>query len=160
MSVVLTLMRHGDAEPWTGSDRTRALTPLGRAQVAAVTSNLIEAGWRPGSVVHSPLVRAVQTADIVLDHLPRETPRVELEEVVSAGSGLLQMLAELGLPDPVVIGHEPTMGELVALLLEARGRVPFGKAGVACVRLNTLPPLSPGELLFFAPAALSLRPRG
>jgi len=159
MSVVLTLMRHGDAEPWTGSDRSRALTPHGRDQVASVASNLIGAGWRPGSVVHSPLVRAVQTADVLLEHLSRDTPRVSLEEVVAGGPTLLAMLAELGLPDPVVIGHEPSMGELAALLLDARGRLPFGKAGVACLRLPSLPPLSPAELLFFAPAALSISRR-
>ena len=118
---------------------------------------MVAAGWRPGGVVHSPLTRAVQTADIMLEHLAPGTPRLALEEVVSGGPGLLSMLAELAMQDPLVIGHEPRLGELAALLLEARGRMPFGRAGVACLRLNSLPPLSPAELLFFAPSSLSTR---
>jgi phosphohistidine phosphatase SixA len=50
MSVTLTLMRHGIAEPFAPSDTERALTPRGREQVSAVAAWLTApAGGRASS---------------------------------------------------------------------------------------------------------------
>jgi phosphohistidine phosphatase SixA len=88
-------------------------------------------------------------------HLPPETEAVVLEEVVLAGAPLLTVLAPFAHLNPLVVGHNPTISQLASRLLDASGHLPFDKATAACFRLNRLPPTAPGELVFFAPAALS-----
>lgn len=158
MTVQLTLMRHGIAESYAASDAERSLTPEGMTQVSAVARALVASGWRPGSVVHSPLKRAVQTAALVMAELPEPVEVVELEEVVNAGQPLLDMLGHLGLPDPLVVGHLPSIASLTSQLLACEGIISFNKATVACLRVNSLPPRTPAQLVFFAPASL-LAPR-
>ncbi len=154
MSVRLTLMRHGRAEPYSGDDAGRPLSPEGVEQVAAVTQVLVAGGWRPGAIVHSPLKRAVQTAELVAAQLPPGLERVALSEVVAAGPALLAMLGRLDLPDPLVVGHNPGISELARTLLGAGGPLPFGTASAACFDLHRLPPASPATLLFFTPSEL------
>ena len=71
----LYVMRHGPAEDDapTGRDADRALTAAGRERVAAVAKALSEANESPFAILSSPLVRAMQTAEIVADitHLAR-----------------------------------------------------------------------------------------
>ncbi len=63
----LYVMRHGPAEDQanSGVDGDRALTTSGRARVQAVAETLTQLGEEPLFIVSSPLVRAVQTAEIV-----------------------------------------------------------------------------------------------
>ncbi len=154
MSVRLTLMRHGSAEPYSGDDAGRSLSPEGMEQVAAVTRALVAGGWRPGAIVHSPLKRAVQTAELVAAQLPPGLECVALSEVVAAGPALLALLGRLDLPDPLVVGHNPGISELARALLSAGGPLPFGTASVACFELHQLPPVSPAALRFFTPSGL------
>src|SRR5215207_5369 len=60
-------MRHGPAEDSspTGRDGDRALTPDGRERTRAVARALIAENEAPLTIVSSPLVRALQTAEIV-----------------------------------------------------------------------------------------------
>jgi len=154
MSIQLTLMRHGIAEPYASSDAERSLTPAGMTQVSAVAQALVVAGWRPGAVVHSPLKRAVQTAALVMAALPEPVQSIELEEVIQAGPPLIDMLTRLDLADPLVVGHLPSIAEFARTLLGSEGYLPFDKATVACLRLTRLPPRVPAELVFFTPATL------
>jgi phosphohistidine phosphatase len=63
----LYVVRHGPAEDaaTSGADSDRALTAAGRERVRAVARALIEIDEVPRLVVSSPLVRAVQTGEIV-----------------------------------------------------------------------------------------------
>jgi len=65
--VKLYVLRHGPAEEQaaSGFDGDRALSAPGRERVRAVAKVLTEEGEEPAEVVTSPLVRAVQTAEIV-----------------------------------------------------------------------------------------------
>lgn len=154
MSVHLTLMRHGIAEPYSGDDDSRSLTPEGMEQISAVAQSLVAGGWCPGALVHSPLKRAVQTAELVAAHLPPGLERISLEEVVPAGPALLSMLGRMGLRDPLVVGHNPGISELARRLLGASGPLPFGTGTAACFELHQLPPVSPAALVFFTPSGL------
>ena len=146
----LTLMRHGID---TVSGHPRGLTSAGRAQVERITMALAASGWRPASVVHSPLLRARETADVVLDCLGT-LPRIELEDVVGGNWKLLELMADLGLDDPLIIGHEPGISVLARRLVGAEGSLPFGRATVASFEVQRLPPIAPATLRFFVPAAL------
>ncbi|MBN9165380.1 MAG: histidine phosphatase family protein, partial [Myxococcales bacterium] len=63
----LYVMRHGPAEDNapTGRDEDRALTPAGRERTRAVARALLAADEAPLTIIASPLVRALQTAEIV-----------------------------------------------------------------------------------------------
>lgn len=60
-------MRHGPAEDHaaSGRDFDRALTASGRERVRDVARALVEGGEAPLVILTSPLVRALQTAEIV-----------------------------------------------------------------------------------------------
>jgi phosphohistidine phosphatase SixA len=67
----ILLVRHGEAVPYdtTPVDERRWLTPAGRAGVRDVAQALAKRGVRLAHVYTSPLVRAVQTAEILVQHV-------------------------------------------------------------------------------------------
>ena len=72
------LFRHGVAEDTARTDFDRRLTPAGRAEVSRMAELMYRAGYRPGCILHSPLVRAVQTAQAIAERFP-EAPLQEAE---------------------------------------------------------------------------------
>jgi len=119
----LYVMRHGPAEDFatSGRDADRALTVPGRERVKAVAKLLRESGEVPRIIVSSPLVRALQTAEIVGSELG---VHVETSREL-APSGDASVLVAASLRDArkrvMVVGHEPDLSSLVATLLD----VPF-----------------------------------
>ena len=61
----ILLVRHGEAMPSHGPDEERILSLRGRDEVRALASVLALRGMTPGAVLASPLVRAVQTAELL-----------------------------------------------------------------------------------------------
>lgn len=110
----LILWRHADAEDaGPKGDAARSLTKKGRRQAERMAEWLrprLEGRWR---VLSSPAARAVQTV----------TP-LDLEYEVRPGLGTAasarDVLREAGWPDAervIVVGHQPTLGEVAAHLL-------------------------------------------
>lgn len=157
--MLLTLMRHGKAEPWAGDDHTRTLTDVGATIVAEVARGLKAGGWVPGAVVCSPLLRSQQTAGIVADHFPG-VPVEIMQQVVHTDEALLEQMAQLDLVDAVIVGHEPGLSRLAARLIGADGLLAFDTGSIACFRIDGLPPRRPAELLFFAPPSFANALRG
>ena len=136
-----------------GSDAERSLTHRGRIEVNAVGAALSRAGFRPGVIVHSPLVRARQSAELMaatFDGLPC----LELPEVIQGGSELLQVLGSLDLQDPLVVGHEPGIPRLATELGRLEQRLLFHCAGLAAFEVSSLPPREPCRLLLFLDPSL------
>lgn len=112
----LILWRHADAEPGE-PDLRRELTALGRRQAEHV------AGWlnvrlpEHCRILCSPAVRTQQTADT----LERD---YEVEPALGPGASPSEVLHAAGWPQRqgavVVVGHQPTLGRLAALLLCGR----------------------------------------
>jgi phosphohistidine phosphatase len=110
----LILWRHAEAEDANpGGDSARALTKRGRKQAERVAAWLrprLEGDWK---ILASPAVRAVQTVT-PLD-LPYEArPALDTD---GRADGLLR---EAGWPDDgrvLIVGHQPTLGEVAAILL-------------------------------------------
>ena len=109
-SVRLHLLRHahaGDPAEWIGDDDLRPLTDKGRKQAQRLGRFMEEHGIRPDVIVSSPLVRALQTAEIVaaqLDMTVRRDPRLA---IVFGKRDLWALLDELGAREPLLVGHEP-----------------------------------------------------
>ena len=58
----LFLMRHSIAEATVTTDFDRQLTPEGVKKVDFLAEFLLQEGFSPGVIVHSPLTRSRQTA--------------------------------------------------------------------------------------------------
>ena len=117
-------MRHGPAEEGTPNlhDADRALTPEGRARVRLAASLLATEAEGPLYVVSSPLVRAVQTAELVAGgcEVEARSGQVAIERGISPGGNLLAVLAELRVQRRkrvMIVGHEPSVGAVVSELL-------------------------------------------
>lgn len=121
-------MRHSDAvQPGAGvPDNYRFLTPRGRTKCRAVGRLLREAGVTFDAVCTSPLVRAVQTAELIADAVdylgpvesntvfaPGTMPNVTCKELLQRGQSVL------------LVGHEPTMSAIGAFLVGMPGFAPF-----------------------------------
>jgi phosphohistidine phosphatase len=155
----LYIMRHGPAEDEaaTGRDADRALTSAGRERTRAVGQALEEASEAPYVILSSPLVRAVETAEVVAEatHLARRTREdgkaqlggaigdIEIRRELGLGSEKLPMLAELvraGRKRVMIVGHEPDLSMLVMSLVgPALPPSGMGKAMVVGVKLTPDP---------------------
>lgn len=137
----LYVMRHGPAEDDspTGRDADRALTPSGRDRVRSVAKALGQEGEAPSVIISSPLVRALQTAEIVAAQTSNEASAVEVRRELAPGGDSMALLSELVKANRkrvMVVGHEPDLSMLVARLL---GRTPpdgMLKAMVVGVKLT------------------------
>jgi phosphohistidine phosphatase len=133
----IILLRHGHAIDDTGSpalgDAGRWLSGKGRKRTRLVSAHLCEQKkQRPVQIWTSPLVRAVQTAEILAEAAgltDEVTVRAELatgrdpEEVVP-------LLAQHDGEGPLVlVGHEPSLSRLAALLLGVRSFPSLKKSG-------------------------------
>ena len=125
----LILWRHAEAEDANGkADTDRELTKKGRKQAERMAQWLrpkLDGDWR---ILVSPAKRALQTLK------PLDMPSEESEAVgLSADAG--SVLRAAGWPDsrkPVlVVGHQPTLGEVASRLL-------LGQDGEAAMRKGAI----------------------
>jgi phosphohistidine phosphatase len=135
----LYVMRHGIAEDAAASfhDFDRALTMKGRKRTREVARALHHAGESPHLIISSPLVRAVQTAELVASVIePDEAPIVRQE--LAPGGDLLTLVGELlaSQAKPVMfVGHEPDLSSLLDQLLGGWERA-MQKAMVVGLKLD------------------------
>jgi phosphohistidine phosphatase len=134
--VDLFLIRHAKAVDSLGfqPDAERALTKKGRAQALEVGAALASHGVSFDRIVASPLVRAVQTAELIAvatrydDALtidaalvPQAAP-VTIQARVLAPNAQCRALA--------LVGHEPALGLLLSSLI--------GRSGLAMPKLGVV----------------------
>jgi phosphohistidine phosphatase len=123
----LYILRHGRspnaAEAGVATDFDRPLSDAGRADVRKAARHLGQRGARPALILHSPLKRAVETAQEAAALLQ---PAQGLEVFKPLANELsAEELAEAlrqrcrGLSEAVAVGHQPQLGELVAVLSKA-----------------------------------------
>jgi phosphohistidine phosphatase len=158
-------MRHGPAEDnaASGVDADRALTAAGRDRVRGVAKALVAASEEPLRIVTSPLVRAVQTAEIVavVTKLGDRGGSVEVRREMAPGGDAVKLayrLAAEGAKRVMLVGHEPDLSALVGAMLGEFSR-PFDKAMVVGIQ-----PVAEGarpKLRFVLdPKLLKLEPEG
>jgi phosphohistidine phosphatase len=153
----LYLIRHGIAAERTDydEDEARPLTDLGRQKTIAVAQRLHDIGLRFDLILTSPLVRASQTAEILLkaglsDRLedsPALAPAGEFQDWVKwwSESRYNQEKSSLAL-----VGHQPNLGDWAEILIwgSLRGQLVVKKAGVIGLTLPTVQKPVGNSLLF------------
>lgn len=129
----LFLVRHAIAADSTPErpDASRPLTAEGREKFKQAVRGARALGWRFDHLYHSPLTRAVQTAELLA---PLVTgPTTALPDLARAPDE--EMLAHIEGKSAALVGHEPHLGALLAWLVTGdpgRGeRFCFKKGGVA-----------------------------
>lgn len=132
----LLLMRHGEAVDDSDGqgDGARWLTARGRRVTREVAAHVAR-HHPPSAVITSPLVRATQTAEILVAAVGLEG-EVTVDKLLAAGdvAGILRGLARhRGEGTVAVVGHEPTLSILVQRLLEDHRWPGFEKSGVCAL---------------------------
>ena len=140
----LILWRHAEAAPGN-PDLARPLTERGRGQASLVARWLLPRLPRDLRVVVSPARRAQETA--------RALARAfETVDSIAPGSDATAVLEAAGWPDAkqavLVVGHQPTLGEVAARLLEGkRAPAAMGTAAVWWLRSRDRRGRSEADLL-------------
>ncbi|WP_250499718.1 histidine phosphatase family protein [Caballeronia sp. GAWG1-5s-s] len=111
----LILWRHAEAEDQASSDLARQLTSRGRKQAQGMAKWLRARIDDDALFLASPATRTIQTAEAFGD-------RYRVVDDLAPGKTAQHVLDAAGWPDGVgqtvvVIGHQPTLGRVAALLL-------------------------------------------
>ena len=146
------LVRHGIAiEPEGGiADESRWLTAKGRRRFKRLARAFARLGEPLDHLFSSPLVRAVQTAELLAFASLRYDVTI-LEELRPEG-GVGRLLAEVArrVKDEeavMLVGHDPQMSALVAALGEVPRdrRVDFRKGSIVRIDVGALPSARPSQ---------------
>ncbi len=147
----LVLVRHAAAVDRVSdiSEEARYLTPEGRVFFRKTARTMLKNGIEPALIVSSPLLRAVQTADILAETLAYNGPLVVRNELRPGfdAHGLDKLLHDYQSADELVlVGHEPDLSALVAFLMSLGGGFKFNKG--AAVKLKIDPADLPASTAF------------
>ncbi|KIH77851.1 phosphohistidine phosphatase, SixA [Geoalkalibacter ferrihydriticus] len=131
----LFLVRHAKAveRSFDIPEENRYLTPEGRERFRSAAASLRKKGMAPEVIVSSPLVRAVQTAEILADALSFKG-LLPVDELLAPGFSLAQLRKLLarhpGVNSLACVGHEPDLGEIGGALLKVSEAFSLSKGGV------------------------------
>jgi len=135
----LYLIQHGEAMT-EEVDPSRPLTAKGRSDVERIVSFLKAAGGSPRVILHSGKTRARQTAEIIAAQLGPDfqfkerdglAPNDPVKDLSNEISGMTN--------DLMIVGHQPFLGKLAAMLLacsESKNLVGFRQGAVVCLQRN------------------------
>jgi phosphohistidine phosphatase len=142
-NVRVVVVRHGPAEArdpvrWPNDDR-RPLTNKGRSQTRNAARGLARVASPVDRLASSGATRAVATASIVHDALPRPPPLETWPELAPGNLpnpifDKLRRKVHAG-EEAVLVGHEPTLAEFIGMALMGDGVsvVRLTKGGAACL---------------------------
>jgi phosphohistidine phosphatase len=150
----LYVIRHADALPvgqdGVGSDEERPLSEAGRAVCRPLAEALQRQHAHLAKVVTSPLLRAKQTAEGLLEHWPAPAPELVVCNALRPGGKrrkLTRFLRSFDAEALAVVGHNPDLSTYLAWLLGAKdAQIELAKAGVARVDLEGGPGKGGGVL--------------
>lgn len=157
----LFLLRHGVAEDENASrgDAERRLTEEGKKKVRQVLENASEAGMDPTLIVSSPLVRAVQTAEIARDLLKHKGEILRTKSLLP-GATPEQVWDEIRVHRDehgiLLVGHNPLFGYLPGFLLGSKDlEIDFKKGAIMRIDFERISARPSGTLRYHLTAKLA-----
>lgn len=151
------LIRHakaGSADPNTWpDDRQRPLTAEGVSEQRQAARAMKKMGITFEFLATSPLVRAVQTSEVVAEVYRWKEPPQVAEELgpTCTPAGVVKLLAKFP-PDATValVGHEPSFSRVAAALIGKSGdaAIELKKSGVIGIAFEGHPAPGAGTLLY------------
>ena len=162
--MIVYIVRHAiaferDDRKWP-DDSERPLTSKGKARFRLVCRKLRKLGIGVDHVLSSGFVRAMQTAEIL--HQECEWPTPEKLTALEPGRNPVEVIKATARRDAAAIalvGHEPSLSELLACMLAGAGSQAFGKfkkGGIACIEFKGRPTAGGGEVRWLATPGLLL----
>lgn len=163
MAASVYLVRHGIAaeagEEWP-DDTKRPLTKKGAARMRQNAAGLVALGVEVDAVITSPLVRARETAELLVGALLNK-PMVGVSTALAPGldaAAVAEMLSRHAKAGSIaLVGHEPGLGELAAWLIGAAHPIPLKKGGVIRIDVPQIPPQPGSGQLVWAATPKMLR---
>jgi len=146
----VTLIRHAEAGDDAPTDEARSLTTRGREDARRLGHALARRGVEFSLMVSSPLVRAVQTAEIVAAEIGYRQ-RLAVTDLLVPEGAASRVVAWLktagrqleGSPSIALVAHEPILSALAALLIGKPRYPPLRKTEALRIRLGAAPEASP-----------------
>ena len=142
------ILRHGIAieagSPGINKDADRILTPKGERKIWQVADAIAALEISFDLILTSPYLRARQTADIVAEGTESKKRVLETDHLTPAGSArkLIEQLAGMkpASGDVLLVGHEPYLSELIALLIagDTPVHVTMKKGGLCKLNVDAL----------------------
>lgn len=136
----LYLLRHGIADHpgWSGPDSERPLNTEGIESLQKYAKRLTRWGVEPGLILHSPYLRAKQTASIVAQGI-NATARLREDARIAPGFSIQhlgQILAENAAAAALMlVGHNPDFEEVASAVIGG-GSISFGKGALCCLEIG------------------------
>jgi phosphohistidine phosphatase len=135
----LYVIRHAEALPvghdGIATDEQRPLSDEGKAQCRALAEALGRHRVRLDKLVTSPLVRARQTAEVLLSHWPPPAPELVFCDELAPGGRrrkLARFLRSLEVDSVGIVGHNPELSAYAGWLIGGKKvQLDLAKAGVA-----------------------------
>jgi len=157
----LYIVRHAwafdrDDSRWKNDD-LRPLTEEGKKRFAEVVEKLARRGMNPQVIAASPLIRCVQTAEILSAGLSKKPKVEELDELRPDSDlpGLLRWSVQQSKEHDQIawVGHAPDVGLITAALIgESEGQIRFAKGAIAAIHFDGPPARQIGELQWLVSA--------
>jgi phosphohistidine phosphatase len=151
----LYFIRHSDAENGTGKpDNDRELTESGKLKIKRAAEAWKTFNPLPDYIISSPLIRAVQTAEIVKKEFNFNEDIIKEHSLIS-GSRLEDLIAFVNNLEGKIflIGHQPDFSNAVSSLISTAGAaVEFKKTSIAKISFSAKAKLGRGTLEFLIPA--------
>jgi phosphohistidine phosphatase len=156
------IVRHGVAEDESprGGDAARKLTPAGRSKMRRIARGLRRLQVSVDTLFTSPMVRAAETAAIlVADH--GRLPEPKTLDALATGTPSLESIRALAREakrgDLMIVGHEPGLSGIAAALLTGSAdgmAIELKKGGVIALELDRMAPRRATLLWMSTPRAL------
>jgi len=140
-------------------DSLRPLTDEGRKRFTQMVEALVPRRLTPQLIVTSPMLRCVQTAEILAAALGEKTKVVQRRELLPGGDPkyLLAWTEEhaAGLDRVAWVGHAPDVGYLTAALIGLEnGWVDLKKGAIVAIGFPESPDFGRGELQWLVTAKI------
>jgi phosphohistidine phosphatase len=159
----LFIIRHAWAaergDPAYPDDALRPLTEEGRSRFERMIEALVPCGLKPQLIVTSPILRCVQTAEILAAALGEKAKLVHRKELLPGGDPKLLMAwtekHAAGRDKVAWVGHAPDLGYLAAGLIGLEnGWLDLKKGSIAQIGFPESPEFGRGELRWLLTAKI------
>ncbi|MDZ8051455.1 MAG: phosphohistidine phosphatase SixA [Aulosira sp. ZfuVER01] len=157
----LYLIRHGIAQERSAEikDEERSLTKEGRQKTKKVAQRLVKLDLNFDLIVTSPLVRARQTAEILIE--AGLSPKMEESHYLAPDGNIQSWLKDWLEPrnyaqntQIALVGHEPDLSQWAEILLwgEIKASLVLKKAGMIGIKLPEIgSPLGRSQMYWLTP---------
>jgi phosphohistidine phosphatase len=133
-------------------DERRALTSEGRERMREAARGLRRLEVEIDLILTSPLVRAVETAEIVAAQLGLSKKEIRQTDNLAPGAETDKLFTEIkrdaGAESIALIGHQPDLGEIISKIVQGSDglSVALKKGSVCCISVTETVPQIRGRL--------------